>query len=168
MEFKRRINCSAGKLVLILALNVFTIGIAHVFAQQPMIGEQNGETWRSLVIGTEAETVTRKTFYIDGLYDMSVFWSRHAELKNGTINFNDAFIGLNVGQIRDGLDSFYVDDKNLQVPIIDAVLIVKLQSAQISSGKVIDIVKQFREATVNGSDAVRENKIWRAALKLLK
>jgi len=137
-------------------------------AQEPMIGSQNGVTWRGLVIGTEAETTTRKTFYVDGMYNTSVFWSQHAHLKMDEVDYNDAFIGMNVGQIRDGLDSLYVDDRNLQVPIIDAVLIVRLQSAGISKSRVDEVLAKFREATINGPDPARETKIWQYALPLLR
>ncbi|MFZ1082781.1 MAG: hypothetical protein WAO19_12760 [Candidatus Kryptoniota bacterium] len=152
---------------LLFVVSILVCNLTNIYAQEPTIGEQNGITWRNLVIGTLEESVSRKTFYVDGLYGMSVFWSQHAELKTDAVNFNDAFMGINVGQIRDGLDSFYVDDKNLQVPIIDAVLIFRLQNAQINKTKVDDIIKQFQEATINGSDPAREDKIWREALRLL-
>jgi hypothetical protein len=142
--------------------------IHAVHAQEAMIGEQDGTTWRNLVVGTPEESVSRKTFYVDGLYNMSVFWSQHAELKTDAVDFNDAFVGINVGEIRDGLDSFYVDDRNLHVPIIDAVLIVRLQDAHIGKTKVEDVAREFREAAINGVDPARENKIWREALGLLR
>ncbi|MGO9481607.1 MAG: hypothetical protein ACLP05_07495 [Candidatus Kryptoniota bacterium] len=157
----------ANNFLLLFAMSIFVCNVHDVHAQETMIGEQNGTTWKNLVIGTPEESISRKTFYVDGLYDMSVFWSQHAELKIDAVNFNDAFIGINVGQIRDGLDSFYVDDRNLQVPIVDAVLIIRLQNAQISKAKVDDIIRQFREATINGTDPTREDKIWREALRLL-
>ncbi|MCL5267050.1 MAG: hypothetical protein M1469_02970 [Bacteroidetes bacterium] len=147
---------------------VLILNSINVFAQEPMIGAQNGVTWRSLVIGTEAETVTRKTFYVDGLYNMSVFWSQHASLNADAVNYNDAFMGLNVGEIRNGLDSFYANDKNLQVPIVDAILIVRLQNAQIRKSRVDEIVQELRRATINGINPESENKIWKSALPLLR
>ncbi len=99
---------------------------------------------------------------------MSVFWAQHADLKENSVNYNDAFIGMNVGQIRNGLDSFYVDTRNLYVPIIDAILIVRLQSAGIRQSKVKQVVREFRAATINGIDPEEENKIWKAALPLLE
>ncbi len=160
-----RYSISVGAIVMSLFL---LLGGTQVFAQEPAIGAQNGETWRSLVIGTQAETVTRKTFYVDGLYNMCVFWSQHASLGPDAVNYNDAFIGLDVGEIRDGLDSFYADDKNLQVPIVDAVLIVRLQNAQIRKSKVEEIVRELRKATVNGINPESENRIWKSALPLLR
>lgn len=153
----------------LFSLIIFLGGVHATRAQEPMIGEQNGITWRNLVVGgTSAEALSRKTFYIDGLDNMSAFWSNHADLKADAIDFNQIFIGMNVGQIRDGLDSFYVDEKNLQVPIIDAILILRLQSAHVDMEKVDGITKQFREATINGPDSAREKKIWQEALKLIK
>lgn len=151
-----------------LALVVCTLLVQNVFAQEPPIGAQNGVTWRGLNVGTQAETVTRKTFYVDGLYNMSVFWSQHADLGENSVNYNDAFTGMDVGQIRDGLDSFYVDTRNLYVPIIDAILIVRLQNAQIRQSKIDQVIKEFRAATINGIDPEQENKIWKAALPLLE
>ena len=102
------------KLIVIcsIVLIVSALSLGNAFAQEPQIGAQNGLTWNGLNIGSHAETVTRKTFYVDGLYNMSVFWAQHADLSENSVNYNDAFIGLNVGQIRDGLDSFYVDTRN--------------------------------------------------------
>ena len=158
------------RIILLLFLSIVFLGGAHaVNAQEPMIGEQNGITWRSLAVGgTPSEALSRKTFYIDGLDNMSAFWSQHADLKPDAIDFNRIFIGLNVGQIRDGLDSFYVNEKNLQVPIIDAILIIRLQSARIEQLKVDEILGQFREATINSPDPAREKRIWQEALKLIK
>jgi len=153
---------------LLLSLIIFLNCIHDVYAQEPMVGEQDGMTWRNLVIGTPEESVSRKTFYVDGLYNMSVFWSEHAQLKTDAVNFNDAFMGINVGQIRDGLDSFYVDDRNLHVPIVDAVIIINLQDTHINRSEVDDVIRQFREATINGPDPAREDKIWREALRLLR
>ncbi|HUI31515.1 MAG TPA: hypothetical protein VLX91_14995 [Candidatus Acidoferrales bacterium] len=153
---------------LLLALMTFLGGICTARAQEPMIGAQNGITWKNLVIGTPTETLSRKTFYVDGLDNMSSFWSQHADLKADAIDFNRVFIGMDVGQIRDRLDSFYVDEKNIQVPIIDAILVVRLENAKIDNPKVEDILKQFRKATINGPDAAREKTIWQAGLKLLK
>ncbi len=152
----------------IFVLSISILNVKSVLAQEPPIGAQNGVTWRGLVIGTQAETVTRKTFYVDGMYNMSIYWSQHAELKTDAVNYNDAFIGLNVGEIRDGLDSFYVNDKNLQIPIIDAVLVVRLQNAEIGKAKVDEVIRELREATINGTDPTRENKIWRTNLRLLR
>ena len=90
-------------LLFALSLIVCTFCSGIVFAQEPPIGAQNGLTWQGLNVGTPAQTVTRKTFYVDGLYNMSVFWSQHADLKEGGVDYNDAFIGMDVGQIRDGL-----------------------------------------------------------------
>lgn len=167
----RSIGSSNGNVffasVLFVALFLLS-GIGGAFAQGPMIGAQNGVTWRNLVVGTQAETVTRKTFYVDGLYNMSVFWSQHASLSQGAVDYNYAFIGLDVGEIRDGLDSFYADDKNLQIPIVDAVLIVRLQNAEIRKSKIEEIVKDFRTATANGINPEAENKIWESALPLLR
>jgi len=162
-------NVIGGRNILLIlaALSVFAFAMSAM-AQEPMIGAQNGITWRNLVIGTQAETVTRKTFYVDGMYNMSVFWSQHAAVGEGQIDYNDAFMGMNVGDIRDGLDSFYVDDKNLQIPIVDAVLLVRLQKAQIGESKIDQIVREFREATVNGIEPDRENRIWKQALPLLR
>jgi len=154
--------------LLLIASITFLWNVDAALAQEPIVGEQNGMTWRSLVIGTAAETLSRKTFYVDGLDNMSAFWSQHADLKPGAIDFNRIFSGINVGQIRDGLDSFYVDERNLQIPIVDAILIIRLQSARINEVKVDDILGQFREATMNGPDREREKEIWQAALKLLK
>ncbi len=168
MRFGERSNRNAFSATLVLVMLALLSGIDSAFAQEPMIGAQNGVTWRNLVIGTQAETVTRKTFYVDGLYNMSVFWSQHASLSQGAVDYNDAFIGLDVGKIRDGLDSFYADDKNLQIPIVDAVLIVRLQNAEIRKSKIEEIVKKFREATVNGINPEAENKIWKSALPLLR
>ncbi len=151
---------------IVLVLSALNFGVAS--AQEPQIGAQNGLTWNGLNVGTHAETVTRKTFYVDGLYNMSVFWAQHADLKENSVNYNDAFIGMNVGQIRNGLDSFYVDTRNLYVPIIDAILIVRLQSAGIRQSKVKQVVREFRAATINGIDPEEENKIWKAALPLLE
>ncbi len=141
---------------------------AAVRAQEPMMGQQNGITWKKLVIGTPAETLTRKTFYIDGLDNMSAFWSQHADLKPDAIDFNRIFVGMSVGQIRDGLDSFYVDEKNLQVPIIDAILVLQMHNHHVDAKTIEDILSQFREATINGPNPTRENKIWQEALKLIK
>lgn len=168
MNFAGKKNSGVAAATLFLVLSISMPGAKSVFAQEPMIGAQNGVTWRGLVIGTEAETITRKTFYVDGMYNLSVYWSQHAELKTDAVNYNDAFIGVNVGQIRDGLDSFYVDDKNLQIPIIDAVLVVRLQNAQIGRAKVDEVIRELREATINGIDPTRENKIWRTSLRLLR
>ncbi len=151
----------------LLAVSILFVPLHKLPAQEPMVGAQDGITWKNLVIGTPEETLSRKTFYVDGLDNMSAFWSEHADLKADAINFNDAFIGMNVGQIRDGLDSFYVEEKNLQVPIIDAILIIRLQSGQIDKARIKDILRQFREATINGPDPVREKQIWSDALKLL-
>jgi len=138
-------------------------------AQETMVGEQDGTTWRSLVIGgTPSEALSRKTFYVDGLDNMSAFWSQHVDLKAGAVDFNKIFIGMNVGEIRDGLDSFYVDDKNLHVPIIDAILVLHLQSAHVEEMEVDGILRQLREATINGPDPAREKGIWREALKIIK
>lgn len=151
---------------LFLIVCTFCSGI--VFAQEPPIGAQNGLTWQGLNVGTPAQTVSRKTFYVDGLYNMSVFWSQHADLKEGAVDYNDAFIGMDVGQIRDGLDSFYVNPKNIYIPIIDAILIVRLQNAQIGHSKVDQVIKEFRAATINGIDPEQENKIWKETLPLLE
>jgi hypothetical protein len=158
------------KLIVIcsIVLIVSALSLGNAFAQEPQIGAQNGLTWNGLNIGSHAETVTRKTFYVDGLYNMSVFWAQHADLSENSVNYNDAFIGLNVGQIRDGLDSFYVDTRNLYVPIIDAILIVRLQNAGIRPSKVNQVIKEFRTATINGIDPEQENKIWKSALPLLE
>jgi hypothetical protein len=158
------------KKFLLLVMSIILLGGSHIVrGQEPMIGEQNGITWRNLAIGgTAAEALSRKTFYIDGLDNMSAFWSRHADLKPDAIDFNKTFIGVNVGQIREGLDSFYVDEKNLQVPIIDAILIIRLQTARIEQLKVDEILAQFREATINSPDPAREKRIWKEALKLIK
>jgi hypothetical protein len=162
-------NMNKKKIFLLFSLIVFLGSAYTVNAQEPMIGEQNGITWRSLAIGgTPSEALSRKTFYIDGLDNMSAFWSQHADLKPDAIDFNKTFIGMNVGQIRDGLDSFYVDEKNLQVPIIDAILIIRLQIARIEQLKVDEILAQFREATINSPDPAREKGIWKEALKLIK
>jgi len=154
--------------LLAIVLVTSALGVKSVFAQEPPIGAQNGLTWNGLNIGTQAETVTRKTFYVDGLYNMSVFWSQHAQLKEDAVDYNDAFIGMNVGEIRDGLDSFYVDTRNQFVPIIDAILIVRLQNAQIGKAKIDQVVKEFRTATINGTAPEQENKIWKATLPLLR
>jgi hypothetical protein len=151
-----------------LVVVTLAVGVGTGYAQEPPIGAQNGVTWQGLNVGTQSETVTRKTFYVDGLYNMCVFWSQHAQLKEDAVDFNDAFIGLNVGEIRDGLDSFYVDKRNLFVPIIDAILIIRLQNAQIGQGKVDQVVKDFRAATINGTDPEHEYKIWKATLPLLR
>ena len=156
------------KIFLLIAVSIFVYHVHDARAQEPIIGAQDGTTWRNLVVGTSEESVSRKTFYVDGLYNMSVFWSQHAQLKTDAVNFNNAFIGINVGQIRDGLDSFYVDDRNRPVPIVDAALIVRLQNANIGKTKVADVIKEFREATINGVDPAREDKIWREALRLLR
>ena len=158
------------KTFLLLVTSIILLSGSHIVrGQEPMIGEQNGITWRNLAIGgTQSEALSRKTFYIDGLDNMSAFWSRHADLKPDAIDFNKTFIGMNVGQIRDGLDSFYVDEKNLQVPIVDAILIIRLQTARIEQLKVDEILAQFREATINSPDPAREKEIWKEALKLIK
>ena len=157
-----------GMSLLAIVLVTCTFGAKNAFAQEPQIGAQNGVTWSGLNVGTQAETVTRKTFYVDGLYNMSVFWSQHAQLKEDAVDYNDAFIGLNVGEIRDGLDSFYVDTRNQFVPIIDAILIVRLQNAQIGKAKIEQVVKEFRTSTINGTAPEQENKIWKATLPLLR
>lgn len=154
--------------LLFCVLIIFLGNVCLAHSQEPMIGEQNGITWRALVIGTAEMTLSRKTFYVDGLDNMSAFWSRHADLQADSIDFNEAFIGMNVGQIRDGLDSFYVDEKNLHVPIIDAILVIRLQNAQIDKEKIDNITRQLREATINGANRAREEAIWREALKLIK
>ncbi len=138
------------------------------YAQEPMIGQQNGETWRGLVIGTQAETTSRKTFYVEGMYNMCAFWSQHTPRRHGAVDYDDAFIGISVGQIRDGLDSLYSSDKNLQIPIVDGVLIVRLWNAGIPESKVDQVVDQLRRATVNGTDPTEENKIWKEGLFLLE
>ncbi len=143
-------------------------GACFVEAQEPMIGGQNGVTWRSLVIGTAAETLSRKTFYVDGMDNMSAFWSRHTDLKTDSVNFSLAFIGLSVAQIRDGLDSLYADEKNLQVPIVDGVLLVRLLNSRIEQSRIDDILEEFRKATINGPDPERESYIWKKALELIK
>ncbi len=153
--------------LLLASAAVFFVTV-NALAQEPMIGAQNGVTWRSLVIGTQAETVTRKTFYVDGLYNMSVYWSQHASLRSDAVDYNDAFVGLSVGQIRDGLDLLYANDKNLQIPVVDAVLVIRLQNAQIRKSKVDEIVREFRTATANGINPEVENKIWKSALPLLR
>jgi len=152
----------------ILAFVIFFVSVSAARAQQPVIGQQNGITWRGLAIGTPSEILSRKTFYVDGLDNMSAFWSQHADLKENAIDFNRIFFGMNVGQIRDGLDSFYVEEKNLQVPIIDAILVIHLQNAHIDKLKVESILKQLREATTNGADPSREKKIWQEALTLVE
>ncbi len=151
-----------------LMLIVCVVGAKEVLAQEPPIGAQDGVTWQGLNVGTQAETVTRKTFYVDGLYNMAVFWSQHMQFRGEAVNYDDAFIGMDVGQIRDGLDSFYVNTKNLSIPIVDAILIVRLQNAQIRQARIDQVVKEFRAATANGLDPERENKIWRATLPLLR
>jgi hypothetical protein len=166
MKFKNEFMCTI--ILLAFALSSFLLHAGGVFAQEPMIGQQDGTTWKNLVVGTTEESVTRKTFYVDGLYNMSAFWAQHAELKTDAVNYNDAFIGMNVGQIRDGLDSFYTDARNLHVPIVDAVLIVRLRNAHVAESRIESIVKAFREATINGIDPERENKIWHEALMLLR
>ena len=170
---KTFVNVKVKKSLLSFAMIIFLCGI--VYAQESMVGEQNGITWKSLVIGTPAEALSRKTFYIDGLDNMSAFWSQHTDFPNGpiqenagAIDFNKVFIGVSVGQIRDGLDSFYVDEKNLQIPIIDAILIIRLQNAHVSETTVDGVLKLFREATINGPDPAWDNKIWRTSLKFLK
>ena len=147
---------------------LFFIPAEKTFAQEPTVGQQNGVTWQNLVVGTPAETTTRKTFYVDGLYDMSVFWSQHAMLRHGAVDYDDAFIGMNVGQIRDGLDSFYSDSNNLQIPIVDAVLIVRLQNAGIPKKKVDQIIAEFKRANQDGMKPGQENKIWKEGLFLLE
>lgn len=155
-------------ILLSLAFIFCALGAKDGYAQEPQIGAQNGVTWEGLNIGSQAETVTRKTFYVDGLYNMTVFWSQHAQLKLDAVDYNDAFIGMNVGEIRDGLDSFYVDTNNISVPIVDAILIVRLQNAQIGKKKIDQVVKEFRAATINGTAPEQENKIWKATLPLLR
>ena len=100
--------------------------------------------------------------------NMSAFWSQHADMKRDSVNFNQAFIGLSVAQIRDGLDSLYADEKNLRVLIIDGVLLVRLQNSRIEQSRISDILEQFREATINGPDPERESYIWKKALELIK
>lgn len=151
-----------------LALIACILTTGDSFAQAPPVGAQNGVTWKGLDIGTPAETVTRKTFYVDGLYNMSVFWSQHADLKESAVDYNDAFIGMDVAQIRDGLDSFYVQQKNIFIPIIDAILVVRLQNAQIRQSEINRVISEFRAATINGVDPDKENKIWKATLPLLR
>jgi len=75
---------------------------------------------------------------------------------------------MNVGQIRDGLDSFYVDERNLNVPIIDAILIIRLENAQIRQSKVDQVIREFRSVTINGPDPEKENEIWKESLPLLE
>ena len=157
------------RLVGLMAAGLLLFQAHTIWAQEPVMGAQNGMTWNALAVGgTPAETLSRKTFYVDGLDNMSAFWSQHADPKSDTVDFNKIFIGENVGQIRDGLDSFYADAKNLQVPIVDAILIIRLQDGGIAPVKIDDILKELREATINGPDRGRENKIWQSALKLLK
>ena len=158
----------ARKRLLLFAVIVLMCKCNIVSAQEPMVGSQNGITWNKLVLGSGAETLSRKTFYVDGMDNMSAFWSQHADLQTGAVDYSEAFVGMNVGQIREGLDSFYVDQKNLQIPIIDAVLIVRLQNARVENLEVEDILRQFREATINGPDPSREKMIWKVALKILK
>jgi len=167
MKMLKKMNRRRNSLLL---ASIILLSSAHfACAQEPMIGEQNGITWRNLAIGgTPSEALSRKTFYVDGLDNMSAFWSRHADLKPDAIDFNQIFIGMNVGQIRDGLDSFYVEEKNLQVPIVDAVLILRLQNAHVDPIKIDGVLRQFREATINNPDPKRENRIWQEALKLLR
>jgi len=153
---------------LLVASLTFLCSGNGTLAQEQTMGEQNGTTWRSLVIGTPAETLSRKTFYVDGLDCMSAFWSQHTDLKPGAVDFNRVFIDMNVGRIRDGLDSFYVDGRNLHVPIIDAILIIRLQDAHVGMSMVDDVVIQFRGAAIKGPDPEREKEIWQGALKLLK
>ncbi len=153
---------------LAFALIALVLTAGNAFAQEPPVGEQNGETWNALDVGTPASTVARKTFYVDGMYDMSVFWSQHADLKEGAVDYNDAFIGMDVAQIRDGLDSFYVHQKNIFVPIIDAILVIRLQNAQIGQSKIDQVIREFRTATINGPDPEKENEIWKATLPLLR
>lgn len=155
-------------ILITLAMIACIVTAGNSFAQAPPVGAQNGVTWRGLDIGTAAETVTRKTFYVDGLYNMSVFWSQHADLKENAVDYNDAFIGMDVAQIRDGLDSFYVKQKNIFIPIIDAILVVRLQNAQIRQSEIDQVTKEFRAATINGVDAEKENEIWKASLPLLR
>ncbi|HEY9165125.1 MAG TPA: hypothetical protein VIS48_03085 [Candidatus Kryptonia bacterium] len=166
MKFMKIANCNL--LLLLTLLGLALVDPLQASAQELMPGAQNGLTWRNLVIGTQDETTTRKTFYVEGMFNLSVFWSQHAQLKPEAVDYNDAFLGMNVGQVRDGLDSFYVDDRNLQVPIIDAVLIIRLQNAGVGKSNIDNVTKEFREATVNGMDPTRENKIWESATKLLR
>ena len=154
--------------LLLFSSFIFLGSICVARAQESTVGEQNGITWRNLAIGgTQAEALSRKTFYIDGLDNMSAFWSHHADLKTDAIDFNGIFVGMNVGQIREGLDSFYVDEKNLQIPIIDAILILALQNAHLDAKEIDGVTKRLREATMNGPDSAREKKIWQEALKLI-
>jgi hypothetical protein len=153
----------------LLGLVIFLGGFTISGAQEPMVGGQNGITWRNLTVGgTPAEALSRKTFYVDGLDNMSAFWSKHADLKADAVDYNAVFLGMNVGQIRDGLDSFYVDEKNVQVPIVDAILVIRLHNAHVEELEVNNILAELREATVNGPDPVREKKIWQEGLKLIK
>lgn len=166
MKLCKRIEIK--RFLLFYALIIFLGNVCPAHPQEPMIGKQDGTTWRALVLGTAEMTLSRKTFYVDGLDNMSAFWSQHADLQADSVDFNKVFIGMNVGQIRDGLDSFYVDEKNLHVPIIDAILVIRLQNAQIDMGKIDDVTRQLREATIKGPDRAREKAIWREALKLIK
>ena len=161
-------NLGKSETRVLLLLVLLSVGTRRAYCQEAPIGSQNGVTWQNLNVGTQAETVTRKTFYVDGLYNMSVFWSQHARLREDAVDYNDAFIGMNVGQIRDGLDSFYVDQKNLSVPIIDAILIVRLQNAQIGQNKIGQVIREFRKATLNGGAPAEENRIWKSTLPLLR
>ncbi|MCL4540035.1 MAG: hypothetical protein M1378_10660 [Bacteroidetes bacterium] len=155
-------------LLLLIAIFGCLLYAGNSFAQEPPIGAQNGVTWKGLNVGTQAETVTRKTFYVDGLYNMSVFWSQHQGMNESAVDYNAAFMGMDVAQIRDGLDSFYVNPKNVFVPIVDAVLVVRLQNAQIGQARIDQVVREFRAATINGVDPEQENKIWKATLPLLR
>ncbi|MGC8594612.1 MAG: hypothetical protein ACP5US_08150 [Candidatus Kryptoniota bacterium] len=159
--------CRNYQIILMMAFSIIAISITYVYAQEMPIGLQNGVTWRNLEVGTSAETMTRKTFYVDGMYNMAVFWGMHAN-QSDTVGFDNAFIGMDVASIRDGLDKFYSDTLNLSVRIVDAVLIIKLEAAQVPNDIVQSFVKRFREIAERKTNILVENQVWTEALRLLK
>lgn len=155
------------QLPLVIAFLIITITISCANAQDLPIGLHNGITWRNLEVGTEAETMTRKTFYVDGMYNMAVFWGMHT-IQSDTVGFDNAFIGMDVAQIRDGLDKFYSDTLNLPVRIVDAVLIIRLKAARVSNDVVQSFIRRFREIAERKTKPFVENQVWEEALKLIK
>jgi hypothetical protein len=164
---KRRKMFKHCRLAQAMAFILITGKAFYADAQEMPIGLQNGVTWRNLEVGTKAETMTRKTFYVDGMYNMAVFWGMHTS-QTDTVGFDNAFIGLDVARIRDGLDEFYSDTSNLVVRIVDAVLVIKLKTSHIPNDIVQSFVRRFREIAARKTNPLVENQVWSEALRLVK
>jgi hypothetical protein len=146
---------------------------ATAFSQEKGYGDRDGNDWKDFYYNAERlfsnvnwvnkqdwiDIVARhqKMSYILAIYDLSAYWSPYVTYEGSICyNYQTSIVSTSPLQMVEALDKFYSDYRNLNIKILDAIPVCRMDITGSNSEELDWLTRYLRADLTRRLEMVKE------------